>query len=102
MSPNCEPRLSTIEIEESMIGLDSSSRTHQNCALELATRIDHRKLMVLVHSDQLPITLMLGRTRPDRERLRRGCECWMRSMMRAKGQVHVAIKYGGYRGQVPT
>ena len=50
VSPNNVPRGTTIEVGESTMGVDSSSRTPQQRTLELAARIGHRPMRVLVDS----------------------------------------------------
>ena len=49
-SPNSVPGGATVEVGESMAGVDSSSRTPKQRTLELATRIARRPMRVLVDS----------------------------------------------------
>ena len=49
-SPDCVPRGTTVEVGESMAGVDSSSRTPKQRTLELAARIGCRPMRVLVDS----------------------------------------------------
>ena len=50
VSPDSDPRGTTIEVGESMAGVDSSSRTPKRRTLELVARIGHRPMHVLVDS----------------------------------------------------
>ena len=47
-SPDSVPRGTIVEVGESMTGVDSSSRTPKRRTLELAVRIGHRPMRVLV------------------------------------------------------
>ena len=47
-SPNCVPGGTIVEVGESIVGVDSSSKTPRQKTLELAGRIGHRPLRVLV------------------------------------------------------
>ena len=49
-SPNSVPRGTTVEVEESTAGVDSSSKTPRRKTLELAARIGCQPLGVLVDS----------------------------------------------------
>ena len=49
-SPDSVPRGTTVEVGESMAGVDSSSRTPKRRTLELAARIGRRPMRVLVDS----------------------------------------------------
>ena len=53
VSPDSVPGGTTIEVGESMIGVDSSSRAPKRRTLELAERIDHRPMRVLVDSGSI-------------------------------------------------
>ena len=50
VSPDSVPRGTTVEVGESMVGVDSSSRTPKQRTLELAVRIGRRPMHVLVDS----------------------------------------------------
>ena len=49
-SPDSVPRGTIVEVGEFMAGVDSSSRTPKRRTLELAARIGHRPMRVLVYS----------------------------------------------------
>ena len=50
VSPDGDPRGTIVEVGESMAGVDSSSRTPKRRILDLAARIGHRPIRVLVDS----------------------------------------------------
>ena len=52
-SPDSVPGGTTVEVGESMAGVDSSSKTPQRRTLELVARIGHRPMRVLVDSGSI-------------------------------------------------
>ena len=50
VSPNGVPRGTTVEVGESIVGVDSSSRTPKRRTLELVARIGSRPMRLLVDS----------------------------------------------------
>ena len=95
----------TIEVGESMAGVDSSSRTPKRRILELAMRIGHRPMRVLVDSGSTSnyIDAREGtawRIKIEAEDLSEELKMADGTVVKTKGQVQFVLKCGGYKGQI--
>ena len=97
----------TIEVGESTVGVDSSSRTPQRRTLELVARIGRRPIRVLVD------LLLIGNYIDAQECIARGIkieavdqaeELKMAdgTMVKTEGRVQFVLKCGGYKGEIST
>ena len=105
VSPDSDPGGTTIEIGESMAGVDSSSRTPKRRTLELAARIGHRPMRVLVdfgstgnYIDARECTAR--RIRVEAEDQAEKLKMADGTMVITEGRVQFVLKCGEYRGQI--
>ena len=107
VSPDCVPRETTIEVGESMAGVDSSSRTPKRRTLELAARIGRRPMRVLVDSRSTGNNIdaqECGTRRIKIEVEDQAEELKMAdgTVVKTEGRVQFMLKCGGYRGQISS
>ena len=104
-SPDSVPGGTTVEVGESMAGVDSSSRTPKRRTLELAARIGRRPMRVLVDSGSTGNYIDARECTERRIKIEaedRSEELKMAdgTVVKTEGRVQFILKCGGYRGQI--
>ena len=105
VSPDGVPGGTTVEVGESMAGVDSSSRTPKRRTLKLAARIGHRPMRVLMDyrstSNHINTGECAARTiKIEVEDQAEELKMADVTMVRTEGRVQLVLKCGGYRGQI--
>ena len=105
VSPDCVPRGTTVEVGESTVGVDSSSRTPKRRTLELVARIGHRPMFVLVDSGSTGNYIdawecTTRRIKIEAEDQSEELKMADGTMVKTEGRVQFVLKCGGYRGQI--
>ena len=107
VSPDSVSGGTTVEVGDSTMGVDSSSRTPQQRTLELAVRIGYRHMRVLVDSEstsnyidaqECPAQGMKIEAEDQAEELK----MVESALVKTEGRVQFMLKCGGYRGQIST
>ena len=104
-SPNSVPGGTTVEVGESMAGVDSSSRTPKRRTVELVARIGRRPMCVLVDSRSTGNYIDARECTTRRIKIEaedRSEELKMAdgTVVIAEGRVQFVLKCEGYRGQI--
>ena len=104
-SPDSVPGGTTVEVGESMAGVDSSSRTSKRRTLELAARIGRRPMRVLVDSGSTGNYIdareyAARRIKIEEEDRAEELKMAYGTVVKTEGQVQFVLKCGGYRGQI--
>ena len=107
VSPNGDPRGATVEVGESTVGEDSSSRTPKWRTLELAARIGRQPMRVLVDSGSTGNYINVQECTACRIKIEAEDQVEELKMadgtvVKVEGQVQFVLKCGGYRGQIST
>ena len=103
--PDCVLGGTTVEAGEPIVGVDASSKTQRWRALELAARIGHQPMHVLVDSgstgnyiDTLECTAR--RIKIEVEDEEEELKMADGIVVKTKGRIQFVLKCGGYRGQI--
>ena len=104
-SPDSVPGGTTVEVGESMAGVDSSSRTPKQRTLELAARIGRRPMRVLVDSGSTGNYIdarecTARRIKIEAEDQSEELKMADGTVVKTEGRVQFVLKCGGYRGQI--
>ena len=104
-SPDSVPGGTTVEVGESLAGVDSSSRTPKRRTLELAARIGRRPMRILVDSGSTGNYIdaqecTARRIKIEAEDQSEELKMADGTVVKTKGRVQFVLKCGGYRGQI--